>query len=629
MTACVLLTGLVQLGLATLKVGKIIELTPYPVIAGFLNGVAFLTIGSQVLFVLHRTSLSDLLNRPPSELAEFAPLIFLALFVVIGLRLPRLIPRFPAAAVNFAAGVALYYAALLVVPAEWLGPRLTISSGTLEYAITGPFEVLAAFTDLPGFIIGQVVLSALTIAAIGIIEMSMAARIIENASHQRFDKSNLLMWLGITNLLAAPMGVPSSGSMSQTAARWRAGGLGPASDLVRASAMILIATLGIGLLNFVPVVVVSGQLVLVGIGVFDSWSARQVVRMARSPNEASRHVAKRSIAVIAIVMIVTASGHVVLGAALGVVAACWIFIADSASPLIRSRLWGDVALSKKTRPMRDVSYLREHRDETLVLVLQGPVFFGNAVELGREIDRLDPKTENVILDLRRVTSVDVSAIATIGSISRRARASSRAVALCGVPAGLAFMFDELKGSDPEEEQLVFVDRDAALEYCEERRLSRRAGSAHADLATTLEHADVTRGFSAEQLGKLARHLSSLSFARGDLLCREGDEGDIIWIVVQGSVSIWVNVGGHGKAFRVGNHGAGTAVGEMAFLQGTRRTASIVADGPVECLGLSRPDFDALSQEDPWLATLFFQNVARILADRLRVTTDQIRASEES
>ncbi len=157
--------------------------------------------------------------------------------------------------------------------------------------------------------------------------------------------------------------------------------------------------------------------------------------MARSPNEASRHVAKRSIAVIAIVMIVTASGHVVLGAALGVVAACWIFIADSASPLIRSRLWGDVALSKKTRPMRDVSYLREHRDETLVLVLQGPVFFGNAVELGREIDRLDPKTENVILDLRRVTSVDVSAIATIGSISRRARASSRAVALWVCPPG--------------------------------------------------------------------------------------------------------------------------------------------------------------------------------------------------
>ncbi|MCP8937746.1 SulP family inorganic anion transporter [Alsobacter sp. SYSU M60028] len=629
MTAGVLFTGLAQLGLAMLKAGSIIEFTPYPVVAGFLNGVAFLTISSQVLFVLNRSSLGDLVTRPPAELAAWAPLVFLVVFVKIGLLLPRLAPRLPAAAVNFAAGIALYYAALTVVPEHWLGPRLSVAEGPLDAVLTGPSELLVALTGLPSAVFVDLVLGALTVAAIGIVETSMTARMVENASHHRVDKYRLLMWLGLTNMLASPMGVPSSGSMSQTAAMWRSGGLGPASDLVRAGAMILVATVGIGLLNYVPFVVVSGQLVLIGIGIFDSWSVRQVIRMARSPDDASRHIAKRSIAVIAIVMVVTASGYVVLGAALGMMAACWIFIADSASLLIRSRHWGDVARSKKTRSMRDVSYLREHAKETLVLALQGPVFFGNVAELSRDTLRVDSRTKNLVLDLRRVTSIDASAIATFGAIVRRWRSTARSVSVCGVPVGLAFALEELKSYDPTNDQLFFVDRDAALEACEERILGRLDDRTHPSLGATLGELEVTRGFSAEQNEKFGRRLSALSLAGGDLLCREGDDGDAIWIIVEGSVGIWINVGSQGKAIRVGSYGAGTAVGEMAFLRGARRTASIVAEGPLSCFALSQADFDALGREDPLLATLFFKNIARILAERLSVTTDQIRAAEDA
>lgn len=67
----------------------------------------------------------------------------------------------------------------------------------------------------------------------------------------------------------------------------------------------------------------------------------------------------------------------------------------------------------------------------------------------------------------------------------------------------------------------------------------------------------------------------------------------------------------------------------AFFWGRRRTASIVADGPLQCFGLSKAGFDELSRENPTLATLFLKNVAGILAERLSVTTDQIRAFEAS
>ena len=627
MTASVLLTGLVQLALATLRAGSIVEFTPYPVVAGFLNGVAFLTIGSQLLFVLHRASWHELVSRPPQGLAEWTPLLFLAVFVGLGLLVPRRVPRLPAAAVNFLVGLALYYAALAVVPQDWLGPRLTIASGTLETALTGPTEVLDALQALPELLLWQMALGALTVAAIGIVEMSMTARMVENASHQRLDKSRLLAWLGLTNMLASPLGVPSSGSVSQTAARWHSGGVGPLSDLVRAATMILIATVGIGLLNYVPVIVVCGQLVLVGLGIFDAWSARQVIRMARSPNAASRRVARRSLAVIVLVMVATASGYIVLGAALGVAAACWIFIADSARPLIRTRLTGDAARSRRGRPLRDLATLRACPGHTAVLVLQGPVFFGNVVELGRELERLGPEAEIVLLDTRRITSIDVSAIASIGALSRRARSFSRLVAVCGMPADLAFMLDELKSDDAPHPLLVFPDREAGLEWAEDMVLARRGGGSSIDQAAPLHAVDLTRGLSAGQCAALTRWLTPLSLESGAALCREGDEGDTIWILVRGSVSILVSTAGQGGSIRIGRYAAGTSLGEIAFLQGSRRTASIVADEPLECFGLTRSAFNALTREDPAMAALLYQNLAQILAERLVVATDQVRASE--
>ncbi|WP_293865738.1 SulP family inorganic anion transporter [uncultured Alsobacter sp.] len=629
MTASVLLTGLVQLALAALKVGSIIEFTPYPVVAGFLNGVAFLTIGSQVLFVLHRTSWAELVSHPPAGPGEWAPLAFLAVFTLLGLTVPRRLPGLPAPAVNFAIGLALYYAALAVVPETWLGPRLTVARGTLDAALTTPSEVLAAVSGLPSLLLWQVALAALTVAAIGIVEMSMTARMVENASQQRLDKHRQLTWLGLTNLLSAPMGVPSSGSVSQTAARWHSGGVGPLGDLVRGAVLVLIATIGIRLLDYVPVIVVCGQLVLVGIGIFDAWSARQVLRMTRASNRASRHVGRRSLAVIAIVMVATASGHIVLGAALGIAAACWIFIADTVSPLIRARLTGDAARSRKARPLDDLAVLRAHPRETVVLVLQGPVFFGNAVELTREVARLDAATRIVMLDLRRVTSIDVSAIATIGALARQARRAARLVAICGVPSSLAFMVDELRNTDTAHQILVFADREAGLEWAEDLVLARSAGLVKADLPRPLGEADVTRGFAPDQLERFRQRLTPLDLARGAFLCREGDEGDTIWILVQGSVSIRVTAGEARDAIRVGSFAAGTTVGEIAFLQGSRRTASIVADEPLACFSLSRAAFERMSQEDPLIAALFYRNVAGVLAERLAVTTDQVRANESA
>lgn len=627
MTASVMLTGLFQLAFVALRAGSIIEFTPYPVVAGFINGVAFLTIGSQILFVMHRASWGELMARPPQGLAEWAPLLFLVVFVGLGLLVPRRVPRLPTAAVNFTIGLALYYAALAIVPQDWLGPRLTIASGTLEAALTWPSEVVAALKDLPDLVLGQAALGALTVAAIGVVEMSMTARMVENASHERLDKSRLLAWLSLTNMLAAPMGVPSSGSVSQTAARLHSGGVGPLSDVGRAVVMGLIATVGIGLLKYVPVIVVCGQLVLVALGIFDAWSARQALRMARSTNAAARHVARRSLAVIMLVMVATASGHPVLGAALGVAAACWIFIADSARPLVRTRLAGDAARSRKARPLGDLAALRRQPHQTIVLVLQGPVFFGNAAELGRELDRLDPATRIIMLDMRRVTSIDVSAIASIGALARRARNVSRVLAICGVPPSLTFMVEELKGGDAANPLLVFADREAGLEWAEDQLVAPRAGEAGGGQRASLDTVDLTRGFSSAQCALFARWLTPVSLEAGAYLCREGEEGDTLWILVRGSVSILVSAAGQGGSFRVSRCAAGTALGEIAFLQAGRRSASIVADEPLECFSLTRSAFEEMNRDEPALAALVYQNLALILAERLVVATDQMRASE--
>lgn len=109
---------------------------------------------------------------------------------------------------------------------------------------------------------------------------------------------------------------------------------------------------------------------------------------------------------------------------------------------------------------------------------------------------------------------------------------------------------------------------------------------------------------------LARELETLSLKRGETLVREGEPADALYIVVSGRFAVTVEA----RAQPVAEIGAGQPVGEIAFLAGGQRTATVTALRDSLVLRLGRAEFDALSERNPGIWRTLTLTLARRVAD---------------
>lgn len=109
------------------------------------------------------------------------------------------------------------------------------------------------------------------------------------------------------------------------------------------------------------------------------------------------------------------------------------------------------------------------------------------------------------------------------------------------------------------------------------------------------------------------------------LFREGDAGDSLWIIQSGRVDVYKNIRADMDR-TLALLGPGDVIGEMSFIDQSRRSAGARTADPSEFLVLTRSAFQTLQKEYPSIAAGFYRNLASILAGRLRDTTDLYRES---
>jgi len=89
---------------------------------------------------------------------------------------------------------------------------------------------------------------------------------------------------------------------------------------------------------------------------------------------------------------------------------------------------------------------------------------------------------------------------------------------------------------------------------------------------------------APAMERVMRDVFTTEAAAGDRLIREGEPGDLFYVIVEGSVEI-TRGGEH-----VSEQGPGAYVGEIALLRDVPRTASVTAKTPLRLLALEREPF---------------------------------------
>ena len=112
---------------------------------------------------------------------------------------------------------------------------------------------------------------------------------------------------------------------------------------------------------------------------------------------------------------------------------------------------------------------------------------------------------------------------------------------------------------------------------------------------------------------------------GEELFQEGDAGDSLWIIQEGRVDVYKNIRGDVDR-TLASLGSGDVIGEMSFIDQSRRSAGARTREASVFLVLSRAAFHRLQKDSPAIAASFYRNLASILAARLRTTTDLYRES---
>jgi len=295
--------------------------------------------------------------------------------------------------------------------------------------------------------------------------------------------------------------------------------------------------------------------------------------------------------------------------------------------VVRYALTGAERRSNVERNLQQEKYLRDNGGQTLILKLQGYLFFGTAAALVSRIEaRLNDKTlpplAYVALDFSQVTDMDSSAALSFMKLAQEATKSHFFLLLTGLPPGMG---DRLMGSWFEKETSSYIqilpDLDRGIEWCEERMLREQA--LEDDHLGIMEQLAAYLPAPDDHL-ILANYFEHRVVEPGDVLAEQGAPSDEMFLLQSCSASVYLDAGS-GTRHRIRRADSGTVFGEVGFYLGTPRTASVIVDNGGDLYILCQAANARLEQEHPQIAGALHKFMIRVITRRLQLTTTTLQA----
>ncbi len=147
-----------------------------------------------------------------------------------------------------------------------------------------------------------------------------------------------------------------------------------------------------------------------------------------------------------------------------------------------------------------------------------------------------------------------------------------------------------------------------------------------DMTEILARSALFSDLSGEPLERFCQCLDIVRFAPGDVIFREGDPGDTMFVIGEGTVALSKRMG-HG-AREIARLGPGMHFGDMALISDDPRSAQATASTEVAAIQVGHAGFEALMAEDPGFARKLLRELTRRLSGINESTTrDVLRAHE--
>ena len=296
-------SGIFQILFGLIRLGSLIKYIPATVVSGFMSGIGFIILITQIpnVFGHKKGGVMASVQGIPDAIANISWVEFLMaiLTIVIIYGFKKITKAIPSTLV-----------ALLVIS---VGAVFILSQGS--YRIIGeipsgfPKPNLEMFTtfSLSSFL--PYTLTALSLALLGMIDSLLTSVVADNMTNTKHNSNQELIGQGIGNAIAAFFGgIPGAGATIRTVVNIDAGGKTKISGMV-AGLLLLVVLLLLGpLAAQIPLAVLAGILVTVGIGVLD-WEGLKT--MGKQPIT--------DVIVMLLVLLLTVFWNLIYAVAIGVI----------------------------------------------------------------------------------------------------------------------------------------------------------------------------------------------------------------------------------------------------------------------------------------------------------------------
>jgi CRP/FNR family transcriptional regulator, cyclic AMP receptor protein len=143
-----------------------------------------------------------------------------------------------------------------------------------------------------------------------------------------------------------------------------------------------------------------------------------------------------------------------------------------------------------------------------------------------------------------------------------------------------------------------------------------------EIVAFLREVRLFKNIATPELSVLGGSLRERSLKRGQVLIREGDVGDEMFLVQRGSMVISKSVTGRVEQV-LARIGPGDFFGEMALFDRSPRSATVQSDSDASLLVLDREGLRKLTEESPRAAAAFFHALVQVFIERLRASGDLV------
>lgn len=391
------LAGIILILMGLLKFGALIRFIPHTIVTGFTAGIAVtIFIGQLKDFfgLTFENSPVETMEKLAECIASFDTLNVTALIIgilalAIQIVFPKINARIPPSLV-----------AVLVTAAIVKIAGLQVNTIGSLYEISNKFPM----PGLPEFdisLIENVLPDAFTIAVLAAIESLLSCVVADGMIGDRHDPNMELVAQGAGNIASGIFGgIPATGAIARTAANIKNGGRSPVSGMVHSAVLVLILLILMPYAALIPMPTIAAILFMVA---YNMCGFREFADLVKTSP-------KSDIAVLIITFILTVVFDLVVAIEFGLVLAAILFLKRMAD-VAEVRSWTYVDEPKEG--------LRVLPKGILVYEIEGPMFFAVADQFLHV--SMDKDTKAVILRMRSVPAMDVSALRKLQEVHRACR----------------------------------------------------------------------------------------------------------------------------------------------------------------------------------------------------------------